>query len=510
MRTTEIKQTDQSNAAVDRWVHLPQDPSLPEVLTKSEYPLPHAISELVDNSIDHKSKKIVVRFGRTATQLISVQVLDDGSGIEPEIFDSVMRFGYKSPRKNGDIGMYGVGLKTASLSQANRLWVFSRVRNNLPSGRELLKSELSKQRLGILKESDVVSHFKTSMRMENSAIQSDYGTIVEWREVEDFTRSEENIESYLKAAMLDLDAHLGLIFHRFIERNNSNIFIEVEESGTVITRTEVRPVNPFKYPKSGSPGWPKTLNLIINQGANNKPLSIKAKAHIWPPRTKLPEYKIRRVGGRANTIDSQGLYFYLNDRLIIAGGWSNIRTAEAHCSLARIELDLTPELQRIVGIVYTKDKAKVPQSFISAMRLAVAGDGATYTNWLDTAQTVFRTRDPKQTAKLPFLPVPGSGLPPQLQTIIQKSEFPKSHVIKLKWSRLSSGSLFKIDRTKKRLILNEQYKQPLSRIVGTKKGIELTLTLLYYSLLDNFNDRSTFRLEKIESLINQSLRLFLK
>jgi hypothetical protein len=346
--------------------------------------------------------------------------------------------------------------------------------------------------------------------MENSAIQSDYGTIVEWREVEDFTRSEENIESYLKAAMLDLDAHLGLIFHRFIERNNSNIFIEVEESGTVITRTEVRPVNPFKYPKSGSPGWPKTLNLIINQGANNKPLSIKAKAHIWPPRTKLPEYKIRRVGGRANTIDSQGLYFYLNDRLIIAGGWSNIRTAEAHCSLARIELDLTPELQRIVGIVYTKDKAKVPQSFISAMRLAVAGDGATYTNWLDTAQTVFRTRDPNQTAKLPFLPVPGSGLPTQLQTIIQKSEFPKSHVIKLKWSRLSSGSLFKIDRTKKRLILNEQYKQPLSRIVGTKKGIELTLTLLYYSLLDNFNDRSTFRLEKIESLINQSLRLFLK
>ena len=216
MRTPELKQTDQSSAAVDRWVHLPQDPSLPEVLTKSEYPLPHAISELVDNSIDHKSKNIVVRFGRTATQLISVQVLDDGSGIEPEIFDSVMRFGYKSPRKNGDIGMYGVGLKTASLSQANRLWVFSRVKNNLPSGRELLKSELSKQRLGIIKESDVVSHFKTSMRMENSAIQSDYGTIVEWREVEDFTRSEENIESYLKAAILDLDAHLGLIFHRFI------------------------------------------------------------------------------------------------------------------------------------------------------------------------------------------------------------------------------------------------------------------------------------------------------
>ena len=73
-------------AGADRWVHLPPDPTLPEVLTKSEYPLPHAISELVDNSFDHYSKTIVIRFGRTATQLVFVQVLDDGSGIDPAIF----------------------------------------------------------------------------------------------------------------------------------------------------------------------------------------------------------------------------------------------------------------------------------------------------------------------------------------------------------------------------------------------------------------------------------------
>lgn len=499
-----------SMAGADRWVHLPPDPTLPEVLTKSEYPLPHAISELVDNSFDHKSKTIVIRFGRTATQLVFVQVLDDGTGIEPAIFDNVMRFGYKSPHKARDIGMYGVGLKTASLSQANRLWVFSRVKSGQPAGRELIKSELSKQRLGILKEEAVASHYMSSMKMENSAIRSSYGTIVEWREVEDFTRSEENIESYLKAATLDLDAHLGLIFHRFIESNHAKIFIEVQESERIISKTEVRPINPFRYPKSGSPGWPKTLNLTINQGAQSKPLFIKAKAHIWPPRTKLAEYKIRRVGGRANTIDSQGLYFYLNDRLVIAGGWSNIRTPEAHFSLARIELELTPELQRIIGIVYTKDKAKVPQSFISAMRAATASDGTSYANWLDIAQTVFRTRDPNQVAKLPTLPVPGSGLPPQLQNIIRKSEFPKSEAIRAKWSRLSTGIVFKVDRSRKRLILNEIYRRALNRIVTTENGISLTLMLLYYSLADNFKGRSTTRLEKIETLINQSLHSVLK
>lgn len=117
---------------ISKFVPLPPDPSLPEILTKSEYPLPSAVAELVDNSIDSGAEQIVVRLGRTSNRLDSLQVLDDGSGIEQKIFDKIMRFGFKSPHKKSDIGMYGVGLKTSSLSQAGRLWVVSKVRGKSP------------------------------------------------------------------------------------------------------------------------------------------------------------------------------------------------------------------------------------------------------------------------------------------------------------------------------------------------------------------------------------------
>ncbi len=494
---------------ISKFVPLPPDPSLPEILTKSEYPLPSAVAELVDNSIDSGATQIVVRLGRTNNRLDSLQVLDDGSGIEQEIFDKIMRFGFKSPHKKSDIGMYGVGLKTSSLSQAGRLWVVSKVRGKGPHGRELVKNDLSKQQLGVIDSLDAREMFNSAMKTTGSGFQSDFGTIVEWRDVKDFLRSEENVEAYLKTALLDLDAHLGLVFHRFIERNQCKITIEVLQENKVVHQAIVKAINPFNYPKSGARGWPKKMTLKVMRGPNEKPLNVGVIAHVWPPRTKVPEYKIRRTGGRTNTIDSQGLFFYLNDRLLIAGGWSNIRTPEAHLALARMELTLTPELQKIIEIVYTKDKAMVPISFIQALRAGVAEDGTTYPEWIDTAQRVFRT--PSQTEpKLPNLPLPGLGMPQGFREVLEKSGFPKGSRVKLKWSRLPESTFFRIDRKRKVLIMNESHRRRLSRALGGEKGMEIAISLLFHSLREHFGDRTTARLEKVEEMMNNSLKALLQ
>ena len=494
---------------ISKLVPLPPDPSLPEILTKSEYPLPSAVAELVDNSIDSGAKRIVVRLGRTANRLESLQVLDDGDGIDQAIFDKIMRFGFKSPHKKRDIGMYGVGLKTSSLSQAGRLWVVSKVRGKSPHGRELVKNDLSKQQLGVIETVDAREAFGNAMKANGSDFHSDFGTLVEWRDVKDFLRSEENVEAYLKTALLDLDAHLGLVFHRFIEQNQCKITIEVQQEKRIVYQTTVSPIDPFNYPKSGARGWPKKMTLKVMRGPNEKPLTVGVVAHIWPPRTKVPEYKIRRSGGRTNTIDSQGLFFYLNDRLLIAGGWSNIRTPEAHLALARMELTLTPELQKIIEIVYTKDKAMVPISFIQALRAAVAEDGTTYPEWIDTAQKVFRT--PSQSApKLPTLPLPGAGMPQEFREVLEKSGFPKGDRVKLKWARLPESTVFRVDRKRKTLIINENHRRSLSRALGGDKGMEIAISLLFHSLRDHFGDRTTARLERVEEMMNNSFKALLQ
>lgn len=490
---------------VAKWVPLPPDPSLPEILTKSEYPLPHAVAELVDNSIDSEATHIVVRLVRSSRRIESLQVLDNGKGIDPSIFDGVMRFGYKSPHKKSDIGMYGVGLKTSSLSQAERLWVMSRVKGKSAQGRELLKGELSKQKLGVLDSGEVQESFSSAMRVRGSDFSSEYGTLVEWRDVKDFLRSEDSVEPYLKSALLDLEAHLGLVFHRFIESDRCKIAIEVQQDSLVLASSLVRATNPFKYPKSGVRGWPKELTMKIARGKGEKPLEITATAHIWPPRTRVPEYKIRRVGGRTNTIDSQGLYFYLNDRLLIPGGWSNIRTPEAHLALARMEITLTPELQKIVEVVYTKDKAMVPQSFIQALRDSVAPDGTTYANWIDLSQETFRTPS-KDEPRLPTLPLPGAGMASEFREAVEKSGFPKGKRIKLKWAKISADQIFRVDRRRKVLILNEDYRRKLYRALGGEAGVEIAVSLLFHSLREHFGDRTTTRIERLEKMLNDTIK----
>ena len=494
---------------ISRFVPLPPDPSLPEILTKSEYPLPSAVAELVDNSIDSGAKHIVVRFGRTANRLETLQVLDDGDGIDQAIFDKIMRFGFKSPHKKSDIGMYGVGLKTSSLSQAGRLWVVSKVRGKSPHGRELVKNDLSKQQLGVIEQVDARAAFENAMKANGSDFDSDFGTLVEWRDVKDFLRSEENVEAYLKTALLDLDAHLGLVFHRFIEKKQCKITIEVQQEEIIVYQIVVSPINPFNYPKSGARGWPKKMTLRVMRGPSEKPLTVGVVAHIWPPRTKVPEYKIRRSGGRTNTIDSQGLFFYLNDRLLIAGGWSHIRTSEAHLALARMELTLTPELRKIIEIVYTKDKAMVPQSFVQALRAAVAKDGTTYPEWIDTAQKVFRTPSESE-PKLPTLPLPGAGMPQDFREVLEKSGFPKGDRVKLKWSKLPEAIIFRVDRKRKILIFNENHRRSLRRALGGEKGVEIAVSLLFHSLRDHFGDRTTARLDKVEELMNNSFKALLQ
>lgn len=498
-----------NDVAITSWRPLPPDPSVTEILTRSEYPLPHAVAELVDNSIDGKASQVVVRFRRSERRIESLQVADNGEGIDPLIFDKIMRFGYRSDHKSSDIGMFGVGLKTSSLSQAERLWVVSRVRGKGVEGRELIKSDLAQERLGVMTARQADAVFEAGMQVSGSDLQSKFGTLIEWRQVKDFLRSEESVESYLKVMLLDLEAHLGLTFHRFIERETCSVSIEVEQNGVVVSKTEVKAINPFKYPKSGAAGWPKDLIMTIAQGAGIPPLTVRARAHIWPPRTKVPEYKIRRVGGRTNTIDSQGIYFYLNDRLLIAGGWSNIRTPEAHLALARMEIVLTPELQRIVEVVYTKDKAMVPQSFIKALRAAAATDGTTYQQWIDRAQVIFRTPSADE-PKLPKIPTPGRGMPGMLRDAVTRSNFPKGPEVKFRWARIATDAIFRIDRKNKTLILNEKYRRTISRNLGGENGVQIMITLLFHSLHDHFSDRSSEKQKKIEELVNLSLKALAK
>jgi len=89
------------------------------------YDFVHAVADLVDNSITAGATEvsITLRFDGAESW---VRIVDNGSGMSGSAITEAMRYG--SNRRYGqlDLGKFGLGLKTASMSQCKRLTVASR------------------------------------------------------------------------------------------------------------------------------------------------------------------------------------------------------------------------------------------------------------------------------------------------------------------------------------------------------------------------------------------------
>ena len=103
----------------------PKPADLVESLRDFGYTLPSALADLVDNSLTAGAKEIDVCL-EAAGRDSYVAVVDDGCGMDQETLVEAMRMGTKGPlatRSANDLGRFGLGMKTASLSQGTRLTV---------------------------------------------------------------------------------------------------------------------------------------------------------------------------------------------------------------------------------------------------------------------------------------------------------------------------------------------------------------------------------------------------
>ena len=106
-------------------IHLP--PSAAELLESMRalgYSFEAALADLIDNSLSADAHRVEVRFSPYEQPYVAV--LDDGWGMTPVEITAAMRHGSRDPRlvrDACDLGRFGLGLKTASLSQCRRLTV---------------------------------------------------------------------------------------------------------------------------------------------------------------------------------------------------------------------------------------------------------------------------------------------------------------------------------------------------------------------------------------------------
>ncbi|MFE5819283.1 ATP-binding protein [Streptomyces sp. NPDC056479] len=462
--------------------HLPPDAGYGRALTNQGYGFEVAVADLIDNSIDAGANKIVVHFLRDAKRILTLLIIDNGKGMDEAGLVDAMTVGRRRTYGEDALGMYGTGLKAASLSHASSLTVVSRTKRSRAVGRCLTAEGIEDG----FRCDTVDPRYAQDLVDRYDGIIEWHGTVVRWDQVRAFeTVTPGQSDQYLSKAIARLETHLGLYLHRFLQRGLQldiavwDVSSNGDSLGEEVDHIAVEALDPFGYKVPGKKGYPKQFTAPV-EGIGD----MRLTAHIWPPKSKQAGF--RQIGALA---ERQGFYFYRNDRLVQAGGWNGLRNPEGHLVLARVAVDLPPHENSVLSLDVKKEKVTVTPAFTLGVDEAVDSSGHTFQLYLSDAESSYRDGSRRtEIVRKPVTP-PGKGLDPKVKRVV-KEELPEKggeEPIAFTWAPLPPDRFFELDRENNIVILNKDFREDFND--GRRGGANdapVTKTLLYLLLEDCF------------------------
>lgn len=448
---------------------VPPDPSITSAIGR-HHTLTTAVADLVDNSIDAGATNVLVRFLMEEARPVGLQVIDNASGMDSAAIDDAMVYAKKRKYQGRDLGHFGIGLKAASLSQANTLIVWSKRYGTPAVGRRLRRETIDTgpvvEEFSGTDAADRIASAKVDFAMET-------GTIVEWQDVQTFltSSSEDEQRAWTQRTTQDLVNHLGLVLHRILERGELTLMIESFDVWLDFAGPPrpVRAIDPFSYRGIGRAGYPKELSVAVGDATGT------ADLHIWPHTDKGPGFVL---GGRSPG-ESQGLYIYRNDRLLQAGGWNGLATPTADLMFARVALDLSVEMENHVTINPEKVGTTFDDELRGALLRARADDGTTLSSFRDDAKQAAKVA--RQRVASPIeAPQPGQGMPESVKDAFATNTEPNDALpVDVRWRLLPDDQVYEVDVDDNALVLNARHRPAM---VG-RKSLDINDAPLIKSLL---------------------------
>jgi hypothetical protein len=442
-------------------------PDIVRVVTNVDYSTDAAIADIIDNSVDAEATHVLVRVVGTPEKIDHILIVDNGKGMSSSEIDNAMSFGRRRNYGDSDLGLYGMGLKSASLSQCPVLTVFSKATGSKAVGRQWSTvSALDGWKCGVIEEFQATDALQGPWITGLSTTKK--GTVIRWDDVKIFRQAKNRVDEYVIKFFRSLETYLGMVFHRRLSDGRLKITLDYlnTENQYIGVSKVIGPLDPFAYPKPGDKNFPVTFK--VKHGG----VQLQADAHIWPKVGKSnPNYLL--IG---NIAQRQGLYFYRNDRLIQAGGWNGLRMdGEPHLSLARVSIDLSSKADDDFSVRFTKASIEVPYEFVEKLRKAVDPQGVSFNDYIGAAHDVYRIRGEQKVSALH----PVSGIDSKAKVIAKDAfGFSKGDTFKVRIGRISAkNQLFDLDLDGQQLILNKSILDRAS-VDELKESIKLLTYLL--------------------------------
>lgn len=315
------------------------------------YSLRTALADIIDNSIAATARNIDILFSAEAERPY-LAILDDGKGMDGQLARRAMQLAGMSSvaqRDEADLGRFGLGLKTASLSQCRRLTIISKQGDSITGLIWDLDHIAATQQWSLIVLGDDefgdVPHFADLLNSES-------GTLVVWQNLDRLLEKGQNPSALLDGQMVDAREHLSLVFHRFLSGDGfSKVTLRVN-------LVAIEGADPFLSRAKGIQIAPKeSIDLLGHE--------ITVQSYTLPFLNNMTAANRRRAQVAGGLRDSQGFYIYRGGRLVIWGTWFRLAPKREGGKLARVKVDIPNALDHLWSLDIKKSSA-VPPAVVRA------------------------------------------------------------------------------------------------------------------------------------------------
>lgn len=315
------------------------------------YSFSTAVADIIDNSISAEATEIKI-YSDPLADIPYFCILDNGYGMTTKELDNAMLFGSNREDKEEcelELGRFGLGLKSASLSQCRKFIVASKKYGKIRA--MAFDLDLIDDKLWLLQldqdEIDSLPHINDLRNYET-------GTLVIWEKFDKIEGLAKNFEESFREAVAESKKHVEFVFHRFY--NQIKIYYNEK-------RIERR--DPFLTDSLGRQQTGRTSNITMDGS------TITIIPYTLPFANTLTTEEKALLGNPKSIFDEQGFYLYRNKRLISWGSWMRMGIRSELNKLARIQVDIPSTLDSVWMLDVKKSSAKIPDKIRDRIRIAV-------------------------------------------------------------------------------------------------------------------------------------------
>lgn len=298
-----------------------------------------AVADILDNSITAQASEVDIFC--IPSEDFSFSILDNGKGMEEKELINAMRLATNDPdliRDPNDLGKFGLGLKTASFSQAKKVTVITKSEFGIHT-RQWDLDFISKKNQWLLITPDLALYEEFYLYKKLKILPS--GTVVIWENIDSF--EQDDIANKLE----DLRNHLSLVFHMFVEKKLPGYKkLKISVNGNVLEA-----FNPFNPEHMATQDLRAEIIIFKDE-------EIIVQPYILPHHSKLTQAEFDRYATAEGYTKSQGFYLYRGNRLLIHGTWWGMhKMTDAH-KLVRIKIEINNAQDHDWGIDIKKSTAR--------------------------------------------------------------------------------------------------------------------------------------------------------